>query len=133
MLYLRSKISSFLLAVASLRSKTFKIITRYFAFIFGCQILKFTDYLNLLQNTAALSIMVCFFYIFKFSLATSLQKRQKTYSLWQGLSKFQLTSNFTCSTKFKAQKIKFTKSAKFNRVFSCSTLLASYFYKFISC
>jgi len=31
----------------------FKIITRYFALIFGYQILKFTDYLNLLQNTAA--------------------------------------------------------------------------------
>ena len=46
----------------------FKIIARYFAFIFGCQILKFTDYLNLLQNTAALSSMVRFFYIFKFAL-----------------------------------------------------------------
>ncbi|WP_219810114.1 hypothetical protein, partial [Campylobacter concisus] len=35
----------------------------------------------------------------------------KFSSLWQVLFKFQLASNLACSTKFKAQKVKFTKSA----------------------
>lgn len=86
----------------------FKIITRYFALIFGCQILKFTDYLNLLQNTSTLSTMVGSFISLNLVCLVS---KQKFSSLWQVLSKFQLVSNFACSTKFKAQKVKFTKSA----------------------
>ncbi|WP_141089678.1 hypothetical protein [Campylobacter concisus] len=46
----------------------FKIITRYFTFIFGCQILKFTYYLNLLQNTADQKLLLGFC-IFKLSFA----------------------------------------------------------------
>ena len=81
MFYLRSKISLFLLAVANLRSKTFKIITRYFALIFGCKILKFTDYLNLLQNTADLSTMTWLFISLNLVLLPLCKKAKNLFSL----------------------------------------------------